>query len=80
LEVPFFFGLLLIGFAAIFPFMMNFSPVESCRFRDKSGHTLFEIYRPSKAAYKYDEFLAALAQQIEWSRQLRQGNSSEEST
>eukprot|EP01035_Chromulina_nebulosa_P060183 gene60183-82342_t len=68
LWVPFFFGLLLTGFAVIFPFMMNFTPVEFCRFRDTSGNILFEIYRPSKAAYKYDEFLEALARRIEWSR------------
>lgn len=64
-------GVILLGLGLIFPFMMRFEPVELTRFRDKRGQILFELYRPLKAAHKYDEFLKALTSRMDWDRQVR---------
>ena len=54
--------------AVVFPFMMQFTPVEGARFLDDNGAVLFEIYRPSKSAYTYDDFLSALVQRVKTKR------------
>lgn len=54
--------------ASAFPFMMKFTPVEGARFLDDTGVVLFEIYRPSKLAYTYDDFLSALVQRVKAKR------------
>ena len=55
----------ILGFMAfVFPFLMKFAPIEGARFVDRAGFPLFEIYRPSKSAYTYDEFLSALVQRV----------------
>lgn len=41
-------------------FLMEFTPVEIARFRDTRGQLLFEVYRPRKASFTYDEFVCAL--------------------
>jgi hypothetical protein len=50
--------------ALIFPFLMKFDPVEGARFLDRRGVPVFEIYRPLKSAYTYDEFLSALVERV----------------
>lgn len=50
--------------AFTFPFLMKFAPVEGARFLSRDGDPLFEIYRPSKSAYTYDDFIVALVQRI----------------
>jgi hypothetical protein len=51
----------------IFLFFMKFTPIEAARFRDKQGNILFEIYRPSKMAHAYDDFLSALSHRLKGS-------------
>jgi hypothetical protein len=71
LVMPFFFGVLLISLALGLLFGMRFEPVELARVRDTHGKVLFELYRPLKSAYKFDEFMKALAERIAWSHQFK---------
>jgi len=57
--------------AALLAFLWHsvkgFAPIESCRFRNKNGGILFEIYRPRKAvaaSAAYDDFIATLTKAI----------------
>ena len=50
--------------AIVFPFQMEFTPIEGAKFLQRDGTPLFEIYRPSKSAYTYDEFLSVLVQRV----------------
>ncbi len=40
----------------------GFRPIKVCRFRDKNGKILFELYQPRKSKLQYKEFLAALTE------------------
>lgn len=54
-----------VAFLAItFPFQMKFTAIEGAKFVQRDGTPLFEIYRPSKSAYTYDEFLLVLVQRV----------------
>jgi len=60
--------------ALIFLLLMRFEAVEAVRFYDKQRHVLFEISRPNKAAYRYDEFVGELVSRIQACKSARAPN------
>jgi len=59
---------ILVGVSAIMALgillFMRFAPIEGARFLDRRGAIMFELFRPFKAAYAYDEFITALVFRI----------------
>jgi len=50
--------------ASLWHMIRGLEPIEIARFKDKSGAIVFELYRPRKAAFAYDEFVTALRKGI----------------
>lgn len=51
--------------ALVFLLYIRFAPIEAALFRNTRGDLLFEVYRPLKAAYIYDDFVSELVHRIE---------------
>ncbi len=65
-ELPIFPAALTVVF--LWHTIKGYRPIDLCRFKDKNGKVLFELFKPRKSSPAYEEFIAALISALTTSR------------